>query len=508
MKGLTIADATKLLLVLLITGLFGALILVHAPGLNGPGYWQWPWRRLEATRLYPAMLAAALPFFLGQHLYQRRRRWPLALALVMLSTFCLELVALGMQSDPFGLDRIASNVADPLITSYYTDAGSFTSLGAWLSAFPELLPSFHLHSLNKPPGPILFYVAFIHAFGERAAFVGGLVLGLLATGSVLATFGLVRVLGESESAGFHAASFMALTPSLVLFYPEFDQVYPVLTSALIATWVCALERNRIAWSLSFGFALAVALFFTYSLLVLGIFLGAYTVFHLVRSSGRSAPAVLKHTGAGLAVLVGTYGALWVATGFDPVAAFRTSLQNQDRLLELIPRPYPETILFDLTDFILGATWLSVLLVVLFGIESVGTGSRSRASAGHGARRRDGGVDGRRPASPVKKLTKKEKRRRRRKRQKAHATARKAASRTPVHPRVLTNVGISVFQILVVAVTGLLPGETARVWIFLLPLLLLPVGLELSEWKAGPRLAVYGCLVLLTTLVSQNMWFIR
>ena len=39
-----------------------------------------------------------------------------------------------------------------------------------------------------------------------------------------------------------------------------------------------------------------------------------------------------------------------------------------------------------------------------------------------------------------------------------------------------------FQILTVAVSGLLRTETARVWIFLLPLLMFPIGNELARWR--------------------------
>ena len=61
-----------------------------------------------------------------------------------------------------------------------------------------------------------------------------------------------------------------------------------------------------------------------------------------------------------------------------------------------------------------------------------------------------------------------------------------------------------FQILTVAVSGLLRTETARVWIFLLPLLMFPIGNELAGWRFFPRLAVYFCLWFLMSSVLQNM----
>jgi hypothetical protein len=53
----------------------------------------------------------------------------------------------------------------------------------------------------------------------------------------------------------------------------------------------------------------------------------------------------------------------------------------------------------------------------------------------------------------------------------------------------------------------LQGETARVWIFMLPLLLVPAGLELSTWPRNARMIGFGCLISLATLLSQNMVFV-
>jgi len=110
------------------------------------------------------------------------------------------------------------------------------------------------------------------------------------------------------------------------------------------------------------------------------------------------------------------------------------------------RPYPATILFDLTDFALGCGWIGYLLVIFHVL------------------------------------------------QKLHRQ----------HPRLVM---LAMAQIMVVAVTGLLQSETARVWNFMLPLLLIPVGLELSRWPVGARLLCYAALALITTVIYQKMVFI-
>jgi hypothetical protein len=56
-------------------------------------------------------------------------------------------------------------------------------------------------------------------------------------------------------------------------------------------------------------------------------------------------------------------------------------------------------------------------------------------------------------------------------------------------------------------TGALQVETARIWMFMLPMLMLPVGLELANWRPGARLAVYAALLILTAEMCQSMEFI-
>src|SRR3954470_16820146 len=83
-----------LLLILLLTAALAAALCLHLPGLNGPAYWQWPWRRLDAGRLFPLMALAVAPLAVAWATWRdTRRRTGSALVAIMLSMLAAEIVA-------------------------------------------------------------------------------------------------------------------------------------------------------------------------------------------------------------------------------------------------------------------------------------------------------------------------------------------------------------------------------------------------------------------------------
>ena len=211
-------------------------------------------------------------------------------------------------------------------------------------------------------------------------------------------------------------------------------------------WGIALHRNRLVYSAAFGAALMLACFFAYNLLVLGALLAGLAAMHIVGHGWRGVMTVARHAALAAGVFVGLYGVLNLMTGLNPIAVFTAALANQKSLLRSIDRPYPATVLFDLADFALGSGWIGLLLAIFFLASPASRGQRTLA-------------------------------------------------------------GLCLGELALVAVLGLLPGETARVWMFLLPVLMVPVGLELAGWSFGPRMAVYLALCLLSAAICQNLQFI-
>ena len=448
----------KLALVVLLTAAMAVLVLLHTPGVNGPWYWQWSWRRLPVWPLYPLMLAAVAPFFAGQWVRVRFGKTAIAISLLMASTLALELAAMSAQP-PGGLERLRLIVENSVNTSYYTSATFVKDLSVpdWFSVFPDMLPDLMVHAKYKPPGLILFYYGLIQLFGEgpRTALIGGLVIAVLATATVPMTYRLVRFYTRGDAdAAFTAASLMALCPSLVLFLPQFDQVYPTVACGMLLTWGGALAKNDLVRAVAFGALLALSLFLSYILLIVGVFLAVFTILFMYDAGRRGVERAITFAVVAVAVVLAAYGLLWATTGYDPIATSHRITELQMKDLIPLERPFPRHIVFDLLDFALGAGWIPVLLVAFY-------------LARHGGR------------------------------------VVRIFGQAPEHRLAF----LALLQIVVVALAALLPGENARLWMLLYPLLMALAALELARWRWGERMTVYACLWFVMVVICQNMTFL-
>jgi hypothetical protein len=304
-----------------------------------------------------------------------------------------------------------------------------------------------LHSRTKAPGMILYYMAFIKSLGDsdRTAMIAGLVLGGLATCAIPLTYVFLRLLLGDDRAAFYGACFLSLCPGFVLFFPVSDPAFMNISCLLGICWMLAVQHDDVRWSIAFGAVGALMLLVSFSVMLFGLFLAGWTLF----VSGRPARAILRQAALAAGVCTVICAVLWVTAGYDPIATFESAWRNQHALLvqHSSERPYPNTIWNDLLDFALGSGWISFLLA---------------GSCLAWAMRRGW----------------------------AHRSTR----------IVLICVAVPVF----VAISALLASETARVWNFMLPLLMAPIGLELSRYRPAERIIVLASLAIVLAAICRNM----
>jgi hypothetical protein len=458
------ASAARLWIVLAAAVFFAWACYQHRFRLNDERYMLWSWRHVPSRSLYPTVFLVALPFFFGQWVQKRSASSVLLpMGLIMFSTFALILVYTVMQVSPPDFTYLAEAVDNRNNGGYYSGGALFAQSGLsmrWVLAnYPSFLPHLLGHLYNKPPGLLLFCWEMIRMFGDTPFAAESVAIFIAAAGtlSIPLTYLFIFHLTANRQAAFAGASYLALCPGVLLFLPAFDVCYVPLTIGAALLWVLALKRDRLFYAAGFGLLYAFTLFITYLPGVFIFFLAAYALIWLREDPTGRWKSVIKQGGIAVGCFALFYVVLWLGTGFNPIATFCEAMsedhwrmQKWSQLSDLPPRRLPGTIPWGLYSFALGSGWISYLLVAFYFLSAM----RDRVS------RRQVGL-----------------------------------------------AVVCISQIVLIAVTGLVPSETARVWLFLLPALVLPIGLELSKWKWPARLSVYAALLILTTVISQSMRFI-
>ena len=429
--------------VLLVGCAYITALILKVDGLNGPYYWPRGWKSLPLLPTTAWLALPLLPFVAALYLIERRpaQRPLLPLALLAVANFGLQLGALLAYGN--GLARLAAIVASPLATSYYNDATAIQSLPAWLAHFHQA--QLGLHSSTHPPGPILYYYAWLQSVGaERAAAYGGFGIAALTALCIPMLHAFSGLWTDDRRARLLCCAWYALLPAPIVFLPEFDQIYPLFSMALALAWVRALDGSARA-AIALGAVLAMAVFFAWNLLALGAFLASYALCWLWQARA-SAPAWRTLLGTSLLAaltMAAVYLLFFWCTGYDPLRSFQHAIQIQ--ALQAVPlgRPWLDCVIRDPFDFLLGAGMLAAPLLILFVLRARSLGAREKALS----------------------LS-------------ALAT------------------------ILIIDLSGLLRAETARVWIFLLPFAIVPAALELMRFDTRRRALLFALQwgILLTLVV--------
>lgn len=430
--------------------LMAVLYLLHVHGWVGkPPSLVHQWHEFPAWRVYPLLALAALPFLAAHLLAESKPR--LALVLLTVSLPVLQLAGNLVASNPYGFDDMVGAIQNRMNTSYYTDANRLIdarqSLGQILGEFPRLMPNFNMHAREKPPGPVLFYSILIRLLGRGRVvpLAAGWIIALVTGLSIPAIYALGRFLDFDFRAAFHAAAIFCMAPGVMFFFPQFDTWYPALVCTQALAWGLYLRTGRRRYLAALATLLWLATFWAYNTLVFGVFLTGIFILEARRSRAafdRLGRAIYSI----LLFFLIAYGLLYLLTNFNPIATFQTALAEQKKADIHLQRPFPQTLPGDLAEFCVGIGWGAVL--------AAGLGAALRKPRGANN---------------------------------AHAA-----------------VWLSFVQLLVVAGSGLLRCETGRVWIFLMPLLAWPAGMEIAKWTPRWRAAFYAACWLAMSAVLANV----
>jgi hypothetical protein len=206
------------------------------------------------------------------------------------------------------------------------------------------------------------------------------------------------------------------------------------------------------WAVALGIVLFAATFLAFNVLAALGFLAPAGIAFALRSNDRIAGArrLAACAAVALGVAAGCYVALHLGTGFDPIAALRRALLVPEVLAERLPRPYGWCLLFDVYLFLLGLGFVAVPLLLAF------------------------------------------------------------LRRWPPHrawrERALFYPYLGLVAILAVDLSGLLPGEVPRLWLFLMPFAILPAAKALAYLDRRERWALYAAIWCALVVLKANLFF--
>lgn len=381
---------------------------------------------------------------------------------LLLLTLCaagtrIGLAAMSAHQDP--LDYAREAVSNPGSGSFVTVALALHAAEWRLEDYPQMTRFFPAHACNKPPGPVMYWLAMFRMFSDQttALNVGVILVGVIGAAAAALVVVWSLQLGVPQKTALHVGSVLSILPGTLVFFPLFDAAYATLALLLLIVWTQALNRRSIRWSILFGLLLSATLFCSFHILPIGWLLACETVLLLTGTPSARYRAALPLVMTAIGTCLLGQLLLFVLAEYNVVEMFRTALENQNALMAKYgpeQRPYPLSIPWDLYDFALGAGYITIVLAVA------------------ALMRRSGSASDTSPNDTARRVT-------------------------------WCGVGLLLF----IAATGLLPGETARVWNFLYPILALPAGLFISGLSGRERLILLACQVLIVTTMVHSMTYI-
>lgn len=425
------------------------LINLHFAPMNGPEYWEWNWRFVG---FFPVLAYLILPFLLYCYSFYSigKAHCIVVLTLFTASNFLLQLS--GIMAEPiYSYKAIFHIVNNPFTISYYTDALKITDLNNWLGNFP--LQQLELHSRTHPPGPILFYYATVKLFGTYyGAYAGAIIIGALGSASVLFIYQFASMWELDSRTRLTICAYYTLIPGLVLFFPEFDQIYPLFAMFMLYLWHAVMTRSA-KYLLPFSVVLFICIFFAYNLLTIGMPLALMSLYFIYSADDKIKALwrLTVYATVAITVFAALHFALFFTTGHNSFLVFIKAVQHQNSVIFSPQRPYFFTIFTDLYDFFLGSGYLTIPLLAIFISRSI--------------------------------------------------------NKNILSEKYLVYSFLGLASIAAIDLTGLLRCETARVWLFLQPFIVIPAGIELERLKRRSQFAVLLVLFFTLTSIKANMLFI-
>ena len=258
-------------------------------------------------------------------------------------------------------------------------AGTGWTPGHLLRFYPSMVASQelpHFPHATRPPGPVIAFALLDQLAGhlpvsgddrrERAARLAALLFPLMASLTLLPLWGLCRLAIPGEREAWTPLLLYASAPSLLLMVLHLDQcLFPLIGTTFLYLLARSLAADRLPPSFAAGICLYAGLFFSFGLIALAVASGALLLlFAHTRQAWRQAGT------AGAALLAGAalpHLAMWVGFGYDALAQFRFGMAAH-QAFKFPQWGFGHTLYFGALNLVEFALWCGPALALLCGAQ--------------------------------------------------------------------------------------------------------------------------------------------
>ena len=380
-----------------LTGIYVlALTFNITPWLRGPEEWRWAYVIPGSfSRLWlPALVLSGYTAFViwWRSHPDMPHRTPITLVVAGIMTVVIQMSLLYLEHDDVKSQLFYRTVSE--------SSGGFFNIGAvvtdnvdFLATFVERMPDYPVHPQRHPPGiPLLFAWTrqFLDALPDLArrvsnvfrpyqchnlplmnlpnSAIGGAIIQMLVPIGLAIVVWPLYGFGRrayNQTTAWRAVLFWPIIPSIALWTTRWNQLYALFTLVAFLLLYLGLKKRRLVSFLLLGFVISLALFFSFGNAVIIGFIFIYAVIWLSVSKER--PSLGWWLGAGILFLAGLSAIwiiLWLFYGLNPLDLWNTATGTHLAL----SRSYITWLFFHLYDFFvflgipLFVAWLGSLFI--------------------------------------------------------------------------------------------------------------------------------------------------
>ena len=221
------------------------------------------------------------------------------------------------------------------ITGYLAASKRFDSITELSSQFVESLGSLPFHANTHPAGKVAFFKLLDQLGSQEPTHAWSLFIALTTALCPLLVHKACRSIGLSMDRSSVAALATALLPSFALFSPGFDIFNATLSTLLLATWIKSLTATRpsiqVKWSLCTGLIGLTCLVYAYNLLTFGAVLVGYAYFITTTLKHCKPSDALKASLLAAATMLSAALLFKELTGYSVINSLITSIDIQSSI---------------------------------------------------------------------------------------------------------------------------------------------------------------------------------